>query len=595
MAVVQISKIQVRRGKKSQTNIPQLSGGELGWAVDTQQLYIGNGSVGEGAPFVGNTEVLTERSNIFNLLGAYSYQGYLIDNNGNSVIQTGTNPNTPLTRSLQQKLDETVSVRDFGAQGDYEAGIGTDDTLAIQRAIDQLFLNPSNKDSIRSRRTLYIPAGTYKLTSALYIPPNANIVGEGIDKTIFLQDVDTAHLIKTVALSSTPGTYRVMDSAPTAFNNNNAPTGVYIHGITFERKAGSQTNTTIAMLDCLSNSTFDSCKFKGAWTNGQGESAKESSAIQVRGTGTVSCENVLFLNCVFNNVAHGVYSDYDSNKINFKNCEFSRLHRGLTLAKGSISSPGQSFGPVGYVVESSLFDNIDAEGIKVFPTVSSRDHRSMNNKFLDVGNNNLGSSQPVTPVIDFSGINCDSIDDFFQRSADINLLDVNKGNLNPSMIAYLPDVLGADSVEYPTRSTTLFYNTQEANPKILVKAPAWSSTKIVIDYTIRKTSADLYRSGRLVINAHPDMADGIIAPTMTDTFTYHAQSESIGTTLGGNIRFIATVMNMSAVQISDVGGTLISSTTTKPTLVVRYINPAGPGGNAVINYTVTVMSGYKDF
>ena len=140
MDVVQISKIQVRRGKKSQTNLPQLSGGEFGWAVDTQQFYVGKGSVGEGAPFVGNTEILTERSNIFNLLGAYSYQGYQLDNNGNSVVQTGSNPNTPYGRSLQQKLDDIVNVRDFGALGDYENGVGTDDTAAIQRAIDQIIM-----------------------------------------------------------------------------------------------------------------------------------------------------------------------------------------------------------------------------------------------------------------------------------------------------------------------------------------------------------------------------------------------------------------------------------------------------------------------
>ena len=60
MAVVQISKIQVRRGKKTVSGIPQLASGELGWAVDTQELYIGNGSVAEGAPAVGNTKILTE-------------------------------------------------------------------------------------------------------------------------------------------------------------------------------------------------------------------------------------------------------------------------------------------------------------------------------------------------------------------------------------------------------------------------------------------------------------------------------------------------------------------------------------------------------
>lgn len=61
MAVTQISKIQVRRGR--QENLPQLAAGELGWAIDTQQLYIGNGSFAEGSPSEGNTEILTALSN----------------------------------------------------------------------------------------------------------------------------------------------------------------------------------------------------------------------------------------------------------------------------------------------------------------------------------------------------------------------------------------------------------------------------------------------------------------------------------------------------------------------------------------------------
>lgn len=61
MAVTQISKIQVRRGR--QENLPQLAAGELGWAIDTQQLYIGNGTFSEGAPSEGNTEILTALSN----------------------------------------------------------------------------------------------------------------------------------------------------------------------------------------------------------------------------------------------------------------------------------------------------------------------------------------------------------------------------------------------------------------------------------------------------------------------------------------------------------------------------------------------------
>ena len=45
MPIVQISRIQHRRGKA--TDLPQLAAGELGWSVDDQKLYIGNGTVAD--------------------------------------------------------------------------------------------------------------------------------------------------------------------------------------------------------------------------------------------------------------------------------------------------------------------------------------------------------------------------------------------------------------------------------------------------------------------------------------------------------------------------------------------------------------------
>ena len=60
MAVIQISQIQVRSGL--QEDLPQLATGEFGWSVDTQRLFIGKGTLAEGAPTVGLTEILTEYS-----------------------------------------------------------------------------------------------------------------------------------------------------------------------------------------------------------------------------------------------------------------------------------------------------------------------------------------------------------------------------------------------------------------------------------------------------------------------------------------------------------------------------------------------------
>ena len=62
MAIVQISQITNRKGL--QVNLPQLAGAELGWSIDDRRLFIGNGTLQEGAPVIGNTEILTEFSEI---------------------------------------------------------------------------------------------------------------------------------------------------------------------------------------------------------------------------------------------------------------------------------------------------------------------------------------------------------------------------------------------------------------------------------------------------------------------------------------------------------------------------------------------------
>ena len=48
MAIVQISRITHRKGLIE--NLPQLAGGEFGWAVDERRLFIGDGTLAEGAP-----------------------------------------------------------------------------------------------------------------------------------------------------------------------------------------------------------------------------------------------------------------------------------------------------------------------------------------------------------------------------------------------------------------------------------------------------------------------------------------------------------------------------------------------------------------
>ena len=70
MAIVQISRITNRKGLTE--NLPQLAGAELGWCTDSRRLFIGNGTLESGAPIIGNTEILTEFSDI-TVLSDYTY------------------------------------------------------------------------------------------------------------------------------------------------------------------------------------------------------------------------------------------------------------------------------------------------------------------------------------------------------------------------------------------------------------------------------------------------------------------------------------------------------------------------------------------
>jgi len=132
MAVIQISKIQVRRGL--QENLPQLASGELGWSIDDRRLYIGNGTLVEGAPTVGITEILTEYSadnnaaNIALLQSNVSILQSYASLTSNNVAKTtlvlasniGSATNTALTLT-----DSLTNLIDYRITRGIEARVGT--------------------------------------------------------------------------------------------------------------------------------------------------------------------------------------------------------------------------------------------------------------------------------------------------------------------------------------------------------------------------------------------------------------------------------------------------------------------------------------
>jgi hypothetical protein len=122
MSVLEIAKIQVRRGDARETGLPQLDTGEFGWAIrgtgvnsSQPELYIGNRTV-DGADRDQNVRILTEYDNIFGLntsAASYSYVGH-----SSAPIFTDPSGISQFSRSLQSKLDDIVTIYDFGGVTD---------------------------------------------------------------------------------------------------------------------------------------------------------------------------------------------------------------------------------------------------------------------------------------------------------------------------------------------------------------------------------------------------------------------------------------------------------------------------------------------
>ncbi|OYY06645.1 MAG: hypothetical protein B7Y67_18785, partial [Polynucleobacter sp. 35-46-11] len=94
-------------------------------------------------------------------------------------------------RTVQSKLRESVSVKDFGAVGD---GV-TDDTPSIQAAI--------NAVKAAGKGAIYIPPGTYLISSALILTGVSNmlIYGAGNDSTIIQTNSATADVFYDAGIS----------------------------------------------------------------------------------------------------------------------------------------------------------------------------------------------------------------------------------------------------------------------------------------------------------------------------------------------------------------------------------------------------------
>ena len=505
MAVVQISRIQVRRGKASSgTGIPQLASGELAWALDTQELYIGNGAVAEGSPAVGNTKILTEldlsaNGNVLTLIEHIYKIG--------TSVQTGPSPNDPVKRSLQARFDDRVTLADFGAIGDNIV----DDTAALQRAIDQLFLNTSitkssddTPDGVQTRVTLQIPPGIYKITDTIYIPSYATIVGAGADKTI-LSFTNTGPMIQFVNDSSTPGNPSDLGST----GSLNQPRQIILSGLTALTNSFNQPGM---ILDAVKDSLFNDLIVKGDW--GQLENSDSKGIVMNAVSAILTTEKNVFNNVIVTGFTTAVYAKQDIISNTFSNCRIYDVKQGFVLGDtANGSDPGEQYGPRKTLITNCQFGEFPY-AIKQHAVFINRGSGNTirDCKLINVGNDSNGvDGNPVYPQMYF-----ESYSNYVEATESNR---VNTLSIPEATSPYIPELAGHGSyASYGTISppAPLIGNSGDTNYRPLFRLPMSVSyygapsldISYDIEYVYRSTNYPFSRRGTIKIIA--DAENGVL-------------------------------------------------------------------------------------
>lgn len=492
MAVVQISRIQVRRGQAQQgSGVPQLASGEFGWAVDTRELYIGNGSVSEGAPSVGNTKVLTQYDNLFSVADTYIYK------DGAGTVATGGIGGTDVQRTLQARLDDRVSGKSFGLTGETTQVA----TTKLQTAIDQLFINDATKGNPSSRVVLHLEPGEYVIDDTIYIPPYATIIGAGSDKTIIRTSTElTGGIFKTVNSSSTPGAPADNSSSTTL----NQAQRITLKGITLETTVA---DTKGLVLDCCKDSIFEDIKISGPWLSGSAVSTDEVG-IELNNlsllSSVVETKHNLFKNVSVNGFSYGVSSDWDAHHNTWSESTFADLYYGVTFGSNlSTLNPdiysAQTYGPHNNTIENSHFEDINSHAIWIkYGSLN----KSKDNSFIACGNDGAAEYLSQFSIIKYETNDNQSENDYFSRT---NILGFTPGYWDS--FDYQPEIEGYINTSFAETHTVIttftgLDGTGNPNYSKLFRLPGETdiaNQTYELDYIITSRSYAAHRSGTLTI------------------------------------------------------------------------------------------------
>jgi len=443
MAVIEISKIQVRRGQENQTGIPPLDGGEFAWAADTESLYIGLRREDGGARDA-NIRILTENDlrNFFSVSAVASTTEpytYRSDTNPPITAFYTTGTATAIVRNVSDRLDDFVSIKNFLLYDDYDS---TATTEIIQLAVNRLFLTDENSiyatntGTTPAAKVLYFPTGQYNINSTIFLPANVTLVGEGIDKTVFTRVTtgtsNSGCIFQTIDKINNPEMDDASDLVFDHFDTTSTivftepASNITIEGMTLKYDSVLPVTGTngIISLDCADHALIRNVKFQG--TMFLTSTNVNYVGLNIRGYSAVTSHHITIDQCEMVNLYAGIKSNYDVNHIKISNSYFTELERGVNF--NDPIDPLAVLGPRNVLIENNKFYKINQQAIYAGTATSSTFFTSnivsRNNYFDNVGNLVPGVGETygtATSIITFLSAGNASIDDNFARQEYQNL------------------------------------------------------------------------------------------------------------------------------------------------------------------------------
>lgn len=542
MAVIEIARIQVRRGQELQTGIPQLDAGEFGWAQDTEHLYIGK-RIAEGAPDDTNTRILTENdlNNVFAIIGSisttttlnslYTYRQNIKEENLRYVT----------TSTLQTKLDTLVSLTDFGVLP--QSGTTVDITLELRGAVSDLFANETvdwySDQQKDFRRQLLIPAGNFSVSGTVDLPPYATIIGAGPELT------------KITFINSTDTLFRTIDADGNGFEDpidmRSGPgraREVHLEGMTLEFDNTLPAAKSLISLDNVLNARIENITFRTEISSTSTTTfglVDHGVGIEIRGSGDQGselCQNILIDHCQFDSLLTAVHGTGTVVRPVINHSVFSNLNQGIVM-ESLDTLQGPSNGYFSY----NRFNDILQEAIYVGenPIVNGvrprSNHLSTQNHYSRVGGTffNEFTTTIAKSVLTFMSAGNKSVDDYFARR------DYAERNTNPTFF-YNPLVNGTVTIN----DSATYTKTVSTGSVVSVMHVPLNDTDQIATVNYQLTHGGLSRKGVIKMNIAPD---GFVA--LTDTYNY---SESLIPVLDNLVAAAGSGPNLLVIK-TTVGST----------------------------------------